>query len=156
MPKYVFSPLTAKLDLVSTAGDFNHNDLANIQGGTTNEYYHLTSAQHTVVGNTSGINTGDETKASIKTKLGQASDVTDGYLSYTDWNTFYNGYIKTVMSDPLTGTTGQQIINLSTDELKVWYLTSWNVIHTFISSLQQEDGYFLSLENGDKILLESN
>jgi hypothetical protein len=25
----------------------NHNDLANLQGGTTDEYYHLTSAQHT-------------------------------------------------------------------------------------------------------------
>lgn len=28
----------------------NHNDLANIQGGTSGEYYHLTSAQQTAVG----------------------------------------------------------------------------------------------------------
>lgn len=39
----------------------DHNLLSNIQGGTTGEYYHLTSAQYTVVGNTSGINTGDQT-----------------------------------------------------------------------------------------------
>ena len=39
----------------------NHNDLANKQGGTPSEYYHLTSAQNTVVGNTSGSNTGDQT-----------------------------------------------------------------------------------------------
>jgi len=29
----------------------NHNDLGGLQGGTANEYYHLTSAQATVVGN---------------------------------------------------------------------------------------------------------
>ncbi len=28
-------------------GGLNHNDLGSIQGGTTNEYYHLTSARHT-------------------------------------------------------------------------------------------------------------
>ena len=37
----------------------NHNDLANIQGGSAGEYYHITSAEATVVGNTSGTNTGD-------------------------------------------------------------------------------------------------
>lgn len=43
----------------SSAGVPNHNDTANKQGGATNEYYHLTSAQATVVANTSGTNTGD-------------------------------------------------------------------------------------------------
>lgn len=38
-----------------------HNDLSGKQGGTAGEYYHLTSAQATVVGNTSGTNTGDQT-----------------------------------------------------------------------------------------------
>lgn len=37
-----------------------HNNLIGLQGGTTDEYYHLTSAEHTVVGNTSGTNTGDQ------------------------------------------------------------------------------------------------
>jgi hypothetical protein len=41
----------------------SHNGIAGKQGGTTGEYYHLTSAQHTVVGNTSGTNTGDEVVA---------------------------------------------------------------------------------------------
>ena len=36
----------------------------------------------------SGTNTGDETQATIKTKLGQAASGTDGYLSSTDWTTF--------------------------------------------------------------------
>lgn len=43
----------------------DHNALAALQGGTTDEYYHLTAAQHTVVGNTSGANTGDEVAASL-------------------------------------------------------------------------------------------
>lgn len=40
-------------------GITDHNDLENMQGGTTAEYYHITAAEHTVVGNTSGTNTGD-------------------------------------------------------------------------------------------------
>lgn len=38
-----------------------HNDLSGLQGGTTDEYYHLTAAEKTVVENTSGTNTGDQT-----------------------------------------------------------------------------------------------
>lgn len=41
----------------------DHNTLAGLQGGTTDEFYHMTSAQNTVVGNTSGTNTGDNTVA---------------------------------------------------------------------------------------------
>ena len=37
-----------------------HNDLGNIQGGSQDERYHLTLAQKTVVGNTSGVNSGDQ------------------------------------------------------------------------------------------------
>lgn len=36
----------------------------------------------------SNTNTGDETLTSIKTKLGAATSVSDGYLKYQDWNTF--------------------------------------------------------------------
>ena len=38
--------------------------------------------------NVSGTNTGDETQATIKTKLGAAATGADGYLTSTDWNTF--------------------------------------------------------------------
>lgn len=38
--------------------------------------------------NLSGTNTGDETQATIKTKLGPASAGVDGYLTGTDWSTF--------------------------------------------------------------------
>ncbi len=45
----------------SSSGTVVHNELASIQGGTADEYYHLTSAEHTVVQATSGANTGDQT-----------------------------------------------------------------------------------------------
>jgi len=39
---------------------------------------------------TSGTNTGDETNSSIKSKLGFATALVDGYLTSIDWNTFNN------------------------------------------------------------------
>jgi len=36
----------------------------------------------------SGSNTGDESQSTIKTKLGAASSIADGYLISTDWSTF--------------------------------------------------------------------
>jgi hypothetical protein len=54
---------------------------------TTDKNY-VTDAQLTVIGNTSGTNTGDEDQASIKTKLGAAATGVDGYLTGTDWDTF--------------------------------------------------------------------
>ena len=46
-----------------------HNDLSELQGGTGSERVHITCAQAVVVANTSGVNTGDETKSSIESKL---------------------------------------------------------------------------------------
>jgi len=61
---------------------------ADINDSTNRRY--VTNAQLVVIGNTSGTNTGDETTASIKTKLGAASASQDGYLTLTDWSTFNN------------------------------------------------------------------
>lgn len=46
-----------------------HNDLAGLQGGISTERYHITSAQVTNLNNQSGVNTGDETKSTIESKL---------------------------------------------------------------------------------------
>jgi hypothetical protein len=46
-----------------------HNDLGGLQGGTGTERYHLDLTQIGIVNNTSGINTGDETKSTIENKL---------------------------------------------------------------------------------------
>lgn len=54
---------------------------------STNKRY-VTDANLTTIGNQSGTNTGDETNATIKTKLGAATTSSDGYLTSTNWNTF--------------------------------------------------------------------
>ncbi|WP_288983371.1 hypothetical protein [uncultured Flavobacterium sp.] len=48
----------------------------------------FTTAEKSKLGAISGTNTGDETQATIKTKLGAATALVDGYLTSTDWNTF--------------------------------------------------------------------
>ena len=46
------------------------------------------NAKATGSGTANGTNTGDETLTSIKTKLGAATPVSDGYLKYQDWSIF--------------------------------------------------------------------
>lgn len=64
----------------------NHNDLSGLQGGTTNEYYHLTSAQATVVSNTSGTNTGDQVLPT-RDSLGLDTDDTVTFANLSGNNT---------------------------------------------------------------------
>lgn len=66
------------------------------------------------------------------------------------------GGIPSVTSNPVSGVTGQQIINTSRDEYLIWYPNYWHIIYTFISSLKLESDDFLLLEDGYKILLERN
>lgn len=66
-------------------GDYNTGQVTEV----TNKRY-VTDANLVVINNTSGVNTGDETNSSIKSKLGQASVSSDGWLSSTDWGIFNN------------------------------------------------------------------
>jgi hypothetical protein len=52
--------------------------------------------------NLSGTNTGDETQATIKSKLGAATTSVDGYLTSVDWTTFNNK--QNALTNPITGT----------------------------------------------------
>ena len=74
---YIGNSITTALGALTTA---------NIPDSTNRRY--VSDAQLAVLGNTSGTNSGDETTASIKTKLGAASSTKDGYLTSTDWSTF--------------------------------------------------------------------
>ena len=69
----------------------NHNDTQNKQGGTSNEYYHLTSAEHTIA-------------------IQAASTTLSGYLTTTDWNTFNNKATDSTVVK-LTGRAGGQTID---------------------------------------------
>ena len=69
--------------LITSGADATTADIAD----SPNRRY-ITDAQQTVLNNTSNTNSGDETTATIKTKLGTASSGDDGYLTSTDWTTF--------------------------------------------------------------------
>ncbi len=58
----------------------------------------------------SGNNTGDETNATIKTKLGQASTSTDGWLSSTDWNTFNTKQVALVSGTNIKSVNGTTLL----------------------------------------------
>lgn len=71
-----------------------HNALQDMQGGVTNEYYHLTNAQYTAlssgyvssVSGTSPITSSGGLTPTIS--IVAASTSVSGYLTSTDWNTF--------------------------------------------------------------------
>ena len=69
--------------LITSGADATTADIAD----SSNRRY-ITDAQQTVLNNTSNTNSGDETTATIKTKLGAASSGVDGYLAGSDWTTF--------------------------------------------------------------------
>jgi hypothetical protein len=71
--------------LVTAGADATTADISE----STNKKY-VTDANLTLLGNTSGTNTGDETASTIKTKLGAATASNSGYLTSTDWSTFNN------------------------------------------------------------------
>ncbi|MFA5397140.1 MAG: hypothetical protein WC346_14115 [Methanogenium sp.] len=54
---------------------------------------YVTDAHLVILGNTSGVNTGDETQTTIKQKLGSASVSQDGYLTKEDYEIFNSGSV---------------------------------------------------------------
>ena len=83
--------------------------------------------------NLSGTNTGDETNATIKTKLGSATTASDGYLLSTDWNTFNNKQSNIPVGTTLQYWRGDKTFqNLDTsvtpDTLNRRYVTDANLV----------------------------
>ena len=93
-------PITSSLKLI-TDGLGNNTSLSLSNAGASIEGTLAVSSTLTA-SNLSGTNTGDETNATIKSKLGAATTSTDGYLSFTDWNTFNNK--QNALTNPVTGT----------------------------------------------------
>lgn len=93
-------------------------DADDINDSTTTKKF-VSSGDLVNLSNLSGINTGDETNSTIKTKLGSASSTNDGYLISNDWNTFNSKQntlvsgtnIKTINNSTLLGSGN---INLQT------------------------------------------
>lgn len=83
------------------------NTTANQTDSTDKRF--MSDAQESKLDAISGSNTGDETTATIKTKLGTASGSTDGYLTSTDWTTFNNKQDALTNGYGLSGTTTKAV-----------------------------------------------
>lgn len=85
---------------IDEANDFvaTHGDISELNNRVVNVEEEIIKARKTFVdldvriteGEGSGGSNSDETTETIKTKLGQVTTTTDGYLSSIDWNTFNN------------------------------------------------------------------
>lgn len=82
------SYVTGQIDSLATAVSNTFSSLTTASVLDSSNRRYVSDAQLVVIGNTSGTNSGDETQASIKTKLGAASGSQDGYLTSADWSTF--------------------------------------------------------------------
>jgi len=65
-----------------------HNDLSGLQGGTTGEYYHMTSAQHTALGVASSIAAGTPASGGAAGTAGQILYDTDAIYVCVAANTW--------------------------------------------------------------------
>ena len=79
--------ITQKVEFTA-AGIPNHNDTGGLQGGAASEYYHLTSAEQTIVNNTSGTNTGDD-------------PADDTAYNESTWNTNLDAATKNAIRDKI-------------------------------------------------------
>ena len=97
---------------VTTPYVTQHNDLDGLQGGSGTERYHLSYAKNIVMNNTSGSNTGDETKISIENLLGAASVSNSGYLTSTGYSLFNN------KQDALTSSSNVSVDSIALNIIK--------------------------------------
>ena len=128
-----------------------HNDLPGLQGGSGEERYHITEAEAVVVGNTSGINTGDETKATIEAKLtGTISTHTHDYsiivntpdLSVYQSVSGFTGYTATTqqtineIEDDITYISGVTDTKLDIDTFSGYTATTKTIFDDYTGTTQ--------------------
>lgn len=113
--------------------DAKINDVAATKVTEDSTHRFVTDSQLTIINNTSGTNTGDETTATIQTKLGTSSTSTDGYLTSTNWNTFNNKsrlqYNNSTGSQSITANTVTYLTGsaITTENIKAGTVVTWDI-----------------------------
>lgn len=104
------------------AGTFNHNDLSGLQGGTTGEYYHMTSAEDTWL-------------ATVVADIaaGNVADLSDNETITGAWGVtgsinFANGALRLPSSAPGTPVEGDIYWDGTGDDLLVYNGSSWQSV----------------------------
>ena len=121
----------------------------------------VTDTDLTVLSNTSGTNSGDETTSSIKTKLGAATGLLDGYLTASDWDIF-NGKQPVLISGTNIKTIGGISIlgagNLPIPDPAGWttIVKSANEDVTNNATLQDDTELQFSVVAGGHYMVEMN
>jgi hypothetical protein len=83
---FTYTDATPSITAVVIPGGINHNDTANKQGGTTDEYYHLTSAQHVETAAYAAASNGLIAKTGTGTVSPRTITGTSGEVTVTNGN----------------------------------------------------------------------
>ena len=84
----------------------------------------MTATERQKLANQSGTNTGDETTASIKEKLGAASSTTDWYLTKEDWSKFNNKQDAISDADDIDEWTSHKFMTAA-ERSKLAWIEAW-------------------------------
>lgn len=124
-----------KLYVDNSISGLLHNSLTSIQGGTTSEYYHLTSAQHTSVGTmvTVGLD------ALTTQEVDQLENIGANVISATNW-----GYLAGMNQAIATSNTPTfSALNLSGD------------LVTTVNTNNGNPGYYLGASSAERLEIRS-
>ena len=112
------------------------------------------NAKATGNGTANGTNTGDETLTSIKTKLGAATSVSDGYLKYQDFALLHTP--TTVTASNGLSISGQNISlqNASLTQSGALTFNDWNTFNSKEPAITKNTGFNLPLGTTTGTVLE--
>lgn len=101
--------VNATVSQVAVSSNYDHNTLAGLQGGTTNEYYHLTAGQNTLVDTSTYLQTKALTTSQLATKANTShtqswSSITDQPATYTPTADYAGNTSLVTLGTVTTGT----------------------------------------------------
>jgi hypothetical protein len=126
-----------------------HNDLAGLQGGLSDQFYHLNRAQLTVVENTSGVNTGNQNLdpyaliTNVNSSLNSIYVYTEKYLKESSLGsgfTWNNGYLDASGGGTGTGDVTKAYVDGSLSAINA-SLNSTYSLTSYVNSSTYYDAY---------------